>query len=59
MPHMEGLQKTPASKASLLQSVKQDAAEFAGAAHTGLPSPAVVSRQSLVLTGEFTHIRSN
>lgn len=56
MPHMEVLQHTPCfkslhiSNASPLQSMKQDAAGFAGAAHTGLLSPAVVSRQSLVLS---------
>lgn len=56
MPHMEVFQHTSCfkslniSNASPLQSVKQDAAGFAGAAHTGLLSPAVVSRQSLVLS---------
>lgn len=52
MPHMEGLQMILCfkslhnSKASPLQSMKQDAAAFVGAAHTGLLSPAVVFRQN-------------
>lgn len=49
------LKRIHASKTSTFQKpphfkVKQDAAGFAGAAHTGLLSPTVVSRQGLVLS---------